>query len=210
VHIEFLVEEESSEVALQHIVPKILGENVSFRIHPHRGKTDLLSSLLSKMRGYAQWLPDDWRIVVLVDEDRQSCEDLKSQLELAARQANLTTKTRAFPSGDFRILNRIAVEELEAWFFGDVEALHAAYPRVSATLGEKARFRDPDAVAGGTWEAMEQVLQKAGYYKGGLAKIALARVVSQQMDPERNRSASFQAFRNGLITLAQSGGSGLP
>jgi hypothetical protein len=32
-------------------------------------------------------------------------------------------------------LNRIAVEELEAWFFGDIEALRAVYPKLSATLG---------------------------------------------------------------------------
>jgi len=33
-------------------------------------------------------------------------------------------------SSNFQVLNRLAVEELESWFLGDVEALHAAYPHV--------------------------------------------------------------------------------
>lgn len=50
----------------------------------------------------------------------------------------------------FQVLNRLAIEELEAWFFGDVAALHSAYPRVPSTLGRRSRYRDPDAIRGGT------------------------------------------------------------
>ena len=97
------------------------------------------------------------------------------------------------------------IEELEAWFFGDPDALRAAYPRVSRTLERKARYRDPDAVPGGTWEALLRVLQRAGYYKGvPLPKLEAANRIAQHMDPERNRSRSFQAFRAGLECIIAS------
>ena len=200
-HIEFLVEELSAEAALTTIVPKILGQDVTFRMHLHQGKQDLLSRLTDRLKGYSHWLPTDWRVVVLIDEDRQECDELKAQLENAARQAGLSTKSRAARGGQIRVLNRIAIEELEAWFFGDVEALCTAYHGVPRTLGAKAAYRDPDAINGGTWEALERVLQRAGHHKGGLAKIAAAGAISSHMNPERNRSRSFQVFREGLLQV---------
>jgi hypothetical protein len=60
----------------------------------------------------------------------------------------------------------LAIEELEAWFFGDMDAVRALYPRVPETLEQRAGFRDPDAIRGGTWEALERILQRAGYFAG--------------------------------------------
>ena len=198
-HLEFLVEELSAEAALKTIVPRILGEAATFRIHVHQGKRDLLASLPNRLRAYARWLPDDWRVVVLVDEDREDCQALKAQLETTAQLTGFTTKASAHPSASFQVVNRIAVEELEAWFFGDVEALCMAYPRIPLTLGARAGFRDPDAVNGGTWETLERVLQRLGYHRGGYPKIAGALAISQFMNPEQNRSRSFQVFREGLL-----------
>ena len=115
--------------------------------------------------------------------------------------AGLTTKTSAAPDGTFQVLNRIAIEELEAWFWGDFEAMRQAYPRLPATLSSRRPFRDSDAIAGGTAEAMERVLQRAGYYKSGLAKTQAARDIARYMQPERNLSKSFQVFREGLISI---------
>jgi hypothetical protein len=81
--------------------------------------------------------------------------------------------------------------------------LHSAYPRISLHLGDKARYRDPDAVIGGTWEALERELKRVGYFTGGLNKISAAREISKFMAPERNRSRSFQIFRQGLIEMIQ-------
>jgi len=99
-------------------------------------------------------------------------------------------------------LNRITVEELEAWFLGDVEAITSAYPRVSAKALGKPKYQDSDAIAGGTAEALEQVMKKAGYYPGGMPKIEVATRISSVMDPMRNRSRSFQVFREGLSAMA--------
>jgi Domain of unknown function (DUF4276) len=200
-HIEFLVEEPSSEAFLNLMVPRIAPEDVSFTIHPHQGKHDLLRSLPNRLRGYARWLPPDWRIVVLVDRDQEPCEDLKIRLNQIADGCGLATKSAAAPGNPFQVLNRIAVEELEAWFFGDVDALRAVYPRVPATLHRKAKYRDPDSITGGTWESLERVLQRAGYHPGGLQKIKLASDVAQHMQPDRNRSTSFKIFLQGLRAM---------
>ena len=196
-HIEFLLEEESCAEALRLVVPKIIGHRESFATHVFQGKTDLVNCLPSRLRGYSKWLPDDWRIVVLLDRDRDDCLELKGELEKSAREAGLRTKASAGGRGRLQVLNRIAVEELEAWFFGDVEAITAAYARVPKTLAQKRAFRNPDGISG-TWEALERVLKKAGYYAAGMPKIEVARNIGRHLQPDRNRSASFRVFCAGL------------
>ena len=202
-HIEFLVEEPSTEAALRNLVPKILGSGVEFRVIRFQGKQDLLSKLPGLLKGYRKWIPADWRIVVLVDEDRQDCLELKARLEKTAVDAGLVTKTSASGGAGFQVLNRISIEELEAWFFGDVEALHGAYPKIPLSLATRSKYQDPDAIQGGTWEKLEKELQRKGYFHGGLAKIEAAKAISAHMDPTRNRSKSFQVFRDGLIEMAK-------
>jgi hypothetical protein len=119
----------------------------------------------------------------------------------AAKEAGLIAKSMNQNSSRFHALNRIAIEELEAWFFGDVEAVHEAYKKVPLTLGTRSAYMDPDTIKGGTWEALERELQRAGYFKGGLAKIKAAREISANMVPSRNRSRSFQVFYNGLLDI---------
>jgi len=204
-HVEFLVEEPSAEAALGNIVPRILGTEVTFAIHPYQGKGDLLNQLPARLRAYSRWLPKDWSIVILVDADDQDCRSLKARLERDAQNAGLSTKSSVAAGACFQVLNRVAVEELEAWFLGDIQALHTAYPRVSLTLDKRARYRDPDAIKGGTWEALERVLQRRGYFPGGLLKILAAQAISAEMDPARNRSHSFQVFRDGVLALCSRG-----
>jgi hypothetical protein len=197
-HLEFLIEETSAEAVLQNIVPKVVGQTISFRIHPFQGKSDLLKKLPDRLKGYKNWIPKDWRIVVLIDRDNDECKQLKTKMELIAQRAGFKTKSMSFGSSNFQVLNRLAIEELEAWFFGDIAAIHAAYPRISIHLGGRANYRDPDAITGGTWEALERVLKRGKYFSGGLNKLAAARAISLHLDPERNRSHSFQIFRRGL------------
>ena len=68
-------------------------------------------------------------------------------------------------------------------------------------LIKKAAYRDADAIRGGTWEALERVLQKEGYFVTGLRKKELARTIAAAMCPERNTSHSFCAFRDAIIQL---------
>ncbi|MCH9045729.1 MAG: DUF4276 family protein [SAR324 cluster bacterium] len=198
-HVEVLVEEPSMEAALRLIIPKIIG-SLSFDVYPFQGKDDLLKKLPERLRGYANWLPPDYRIMVIVDRDDEDCDELKQRLEQAARDAGLTTRTQT-GGPSYQIVNRLAIEELEAWYFGDWEAVRAAYPRVAATIPNSAKYRDPDAIKGGTWEAFERVLQRIEYFDSGLRKIEAARAIAPHMDPERNRSRSFQVLRAALLEM---------
>jgi broad specificity phosphatase PhoE len=108
----------------------------------------------------------------------------------------LATKTAAKTNRSFQVVNRIVIEELEAWFFGDWQAVRNAYPRVPPHL--PTRFREPDAIGGGTWEAFERVLKRAGYFETGLRKLECAKAIASRMCPERNVSQSFRAFREAI------------
>ncbi|MFZ5453251.1 MAG: DUF4276 family protein [Thermodesulfobacteriota bacterium] len=166
-HFEFLVEEESAETALYNLVPKIVGPAISYNIRVFQGKFDLLKKLPERLRGYRHWLPEDWLIIVLLDRDQEDCFQLKAKMEEIARGEGLSTKSNPNHSGKIQVLNRIAIQELEAWFFGDVIALKTAYPRIPKALDRNSRYRNPDAIDH-TWESLERVLKRAGYYRGGL------------------------------------------
>jgi len=198
------VEEPSAKEALDALLPKLIGpRQLDTRVIEHGGKASLLNNLPNRLRGYAAMPAEHVRVMVLVDRDREECHTLKARLEEAARDAGMPTKTHPTASGHFRVVNRIVIEELEAWFIGDIEALRTAFPRLPASLGQRAPFRNPDAVPGGTWEALHRALQRSGYYVASdrLPKIELARLVAKQMRPERNRSASFRTFVHGLDAL---------
>ena len=185
------------EAFLRELLPRLLPNDRSFEVHPFQGKADLLGKLQARLRGYAQWLPQDWRILVVVDRDDDDCENLKSRLELIASNAGLVTRSQA-RRGRWQLVNRIAVEELEAWYFGDWSAVRSAYPRVPASLPNQAGYRDSDAIRGGTWEAFERVLQRHGYFKTGLQKVDVARTIGSLMDPEHSRSRSSAMFRDAI------------
>ena len=144
------------EAFLREILPKVVGNQVTFTIHPHQGKPHLLRKLSERLRGYSRWMPTDTRILVLIDRDDDDCLLLKQKLEQAAMQAGL--RTRATTSGgDWQVVSRIAIEELEAWFFGEWASVRAAYPRVAVNINLQAAYRYPDAIKGGTWEALEKI-----------------------------------------------------
>ena len=96
--------------------------------------------------------------------------------------------------------NRIVVEELEAWYFGDWQAVRRAYPKVSPHIPSRAGYRDPDGITD-TWEAFERILQRAGYFANGLRKTEAARTIADHMDPAVNRSGSFSVFHRTLMEV---------
>ena len=185
-HIDFIVEEPSAEYFLESIIPKIFMDDISYKIHTHQCKQDLLNKLPNRLKGYSKWIPDDTKIFILVDNDTNNCHKLKEKLELAAINAGLYTKSKPSDDGQYQVTNRIAIEELEAWFWGDLQALKCAYPRISMNLDKKEGFRNPDAIKGGTWEALERELQRKGYYKEGLRKQQLSQDVSKYIQPLLN------------------------
>lgn len=186
------------EAFLRALLPRLLPADRTFEVHAFQGKTDLLGKLEARLRGYAAWLPADWRVVVIVDRDDDDCRELKQRLEEVASRAGLRSRSRS--GGEpWQLVNRIAIEELEAWYFGDWEAVRATYPRVAPNVSLRQGLRDPDAISGGTWEVFERIMQRHGYFKGGLAKIEAARAIGAQFQPGCNRSGSFWVFHQALV-----------
>lgn len=196
-HLYFFVEEASAEAALIELVPKILEHyEFEFDIVVFQGKTDMLNKLPHRLKAYRNMTGEDWRIVILVDRDSDDCLVLKRRLEKFAQDAGLITRTTG---KNFSVINRVVIEELEAWFFGDVKAIAKAYSGIDENIEKQAAFRDPDAIRGGTWEALERILHK--HHPGGLEKIRAAQEIAQHMTPSYNRSKSFQVFRDALLDL---------
>lgn len=191
-HLEFLVEEPSMESFLQVLLPRLLPHGRTFAIHSFRGKPDLRRKLHARLRGYSRWLPADWRIVVMVDRDEDDCLALKGELEAVAADVGLRSRSAA-QGQSWQVANRVVVPELEAWFFGDWDAVRQVYPRVSAGTPKQTRCRDPDSITH-TWEALDRILRRHRYFATGLRKNEAAREVAAKLVPDRNRSHSFRVF----------------
>lgn len=199
------VEEPSMEAFLEDFLPRRLVADLDWRIINHGSKWQLLDRLPVRLRGYA-CIPQEYRpkSLVLIDRDDDDCVALKVRLEAACTAVGLVSKTvggNAAPD----VVNRIVIEELEAWYFGDITAVAAGWPGVSPNVARRARFRDPDAIKGGTHEAFLGVLQKAGHLRDAarLPKIDAARRMAGLIDPARNTSKSFSHFMTGLEALIQ-------
>ena len=213
-HFELLIEDASGRIAVDAVLEKILGANGanhSWRTHGYkgseripkslRGKTDpkkrlLLNQLPRLLQGYGKSLDDSAAVVVVVDLDDRDCLAFKREL-LAVLNACDPRPNALF---------RIAIEEGEAWLLGDCAAVKAAYPRAKDSV---LNAYEQDAICG-TWEVLADAvhvggaaaLAKAGWPAPGVAKCAWARKIAPHMDPDRNRSPSFQAFRDGVRRLA--------
>jgi hypothetical protein len=199
------VEEPSMEAYLQELLPR-LGLPVGIpRIIVHSGKQKLLKDVPSRLAGYARTLQEHRPLtLVLVDRDDDDCRALKAKLDEAAARVGLVIKTVA-ENAPFDVVNRIVIRELEAWHFGDLQALSGEYIGVNPNLARQAKFRDPDAILGRAHEALFRVLQSAGHYKGvdALPKVETARRLGQRVDFLQNRSASFNQFIQGLNALVE-------
>ncbi|MGD0023803.1 MAG: DUF4276 family protein [Xanthobacteraceae bacterium] len=195
---EILVEEPSMEAFLIQLLPRLLEGRVTFAIHTHQGKRDLIRKLGVRLRGYAKWLPEIVRIIVVLDRDNDDCGALKQRIEQHAIAAGLLTRTAA-KGGPWQIVNRLAIEELEAWFFGEWTAVRNAYPKVLADIPAQHAYRNSDMITGGTWEALERILRNAGYFSGGLRKVEAATAIGRHFDHTRAQSPSFIVFRDALL-----------
>lgn len=199
--IEFLVEEQSAEEALKHLLPRLIGNRAQWKLINLGSKYKLLGALPQRLAAYSQRIGqgEDLRVMVLVDRDDDDCEVLKRRLEAAATDAGLATKSTPDAEGRFHIVNRIVIEELESWFIGDPAALRQAFTSLPAVDATKGIFRNPDN--GGSWEALHRFLKQHGVYKSSYPKIEAARRIAPRLDLNANRSRSFRVFVDGVEAL---------
>lgn len=214
-HIEFLVEDSSGARLLQHLVPKLTehgGTSITYRIHSYKGigkipsndsfsttdarKRILLNRLPAILKGYAK-TPGIDAIVVLVDSDRKDCSRFLKELQSIASM-----------SGHPNTLFRIAIEEVEAWYLGDHEAIKAAYGKARLHL---LKGYDQDSVCG-TWELLADIvhpggsaaIKRRGWPLPGQLKHEWAENIGPFLCEDRNVSPSFKKFCEGVRGLADS------
>jgi hypothetical protein len=187
-NIEFLLEDPSAQAALDSFLPKLIEPPHTFVTHAFHGKSDLFKNLPMRLKGYAARFKHDnktkdWRIIVMINSNGADCRPLKRRIVDAAEAAGISERVTA----------RIVVEELEAWYFGDVNAIRSVFPDIFRNLLNRKKYRDPDAIPGGTWKALDRLLKDSGYAKG-FRKLADAEAIGRHLDPDRNFSRSFRVF----------------
>lgn len=80
------------------------------------------------------------------------------------------------------------------------KAVSTAYENTPEDPSRRARYRDPDAIRGGTWEAFERVMKSQ--FRTGLRKRETARRISARIDPSRSSSRSFKVFCEAVLEAA--------
>lgn len=205
-HVEVCVEDASGKIVVESILQRCLRADVSWRVHSYRGighipknlrntvnaeKRVLLDNLPKLIRGCAS-TPYVSLLIIVVDSDSRSCEDLLEDLK--------KIHTSVSPSAN--VIFRIAIEEIEAWLLGDPEAIKAAYS-----------IRRPDLLASyvqdsvcGTWERLAEIIHSGGasalldegWPAPGIAKTEWAREISPHLNLSANHSPSFNKFLEAL------------
>ncbi|HZE91219.1 MAG TPA: hypothetical protein VE029_05855 [Rhizobacter sp.] len=211
-HIEVLVEDSSGAKLIEVLLPAVIGphgEPHTWRVHSYKGigrlpvglsakadpaKRTLLDRLPRLLAGHGQ-TPGNDAVVVVLDTDRRDCKVFLKELKALLRTCRPAPNT----------LFRLAIEEMEAWFLGDRQALLAAYPRAKKDV--LSRYKQ-DSVCG-TWELLADAVypggstavRKAGWPLPGQLKHEWAEKIGPQMDIDRNQSPSFCKLRDGLRRL---------
>ena len=213
-HIEILTEDRSGMVLLENILPKIIGPYDSphtWRLHSYKGlgripkklkpsqdpaKRILLQQLPKLLSGYSK-TPDIGAVIIILDTDSRDCKTFLTELK------QLAQKQRAAQLTTFRL----AIEEVESWYFGDRKALLSGYPRAKKSVLDSYI---QDSICG-TWEFLADAIhpggaatvKKAGWPLPGQLKHQWAEKIGPHMDVEANQSPSFAKLRDGLRKIVQ-------
>jgi hypothetical protein len=179
-NVVIFTEEESMEVLLKSILPKMLPEievhNMP-KIIRHNGKGDLIAKLPNRLQN---WNVPDVRFLIIHDQDDLDCKEQKGNIQEIVDKTNKADRVKI----------RIACRELESWYFGDLLAVEEAYSdraysRAISRLANKAKYRNPDVIV-----TPKKTLQKLVPYQ----QVTGTKEIAKYMDVTRNTSASFNAF----------------
>ncbi len=172
-HFEILVEDQSGQKAFENIVPKIIGDQNTFKIHWYKGigripknldshndanKRILLSQLPKLLKGYGKTFDRYSKnypaaVVLVCDLDDKCQVDFRNQLFAVLDTCPKKPTTRFC----------FAIEEGEAWLLGDTDAIKATFPKVKNSILNKYIN---DSICG-TWELLADAI-----FPGGAAKLS--------------------------------------
>ena len=185
INLVFMLEEESARYLLEELLPRILSDfqqSVTYRLIPHRGKGDLQKSIPIKLNA---WLAPNTFFIILHDQDSHDCKQLKQQLKRLCDQDN-----------KHEPLIRIVCQELEAWYFGDLDAVEKAFPSFKANkYKNKRKFKNPDTI-NKPGDELKGIVR-------GFSKSIAARKIPKHMSIEQNTSTSFNHLISGLLNLVK-------
>lgn len=215
-HFEILVEDQSGKKALDILIPKIIGDDHTFNVHPYKGigripknlgnrgdasKRILLNQLPKLLRGYGNTFasyPADYSaaVILVCDLDDKCLKTFRRELFNILNVCNPKPETRFC----------VSIEEGEAWFLGDIPAVKSAYPKAKETV---LNAYVNDSICG-TWERLadavysggSSALSAKGWQAVGAEKSQWAEKITLQMDVNNNASPSFAYFRQKLLELA--------
>lgn len=211
-HFEILVEDQSGKKALEILVPQIIGNEHTLKVIAYKGigriprniksakddasKRILLNNIPRLLKGYGKsWRNYSAVIFVVCDLDNRCFKEFRQEL--------LDTLDGCSPSPQTRFC--IAIEEGEAWFLGDINAIQRAYPKVKNVI---LNNYEKDSICG-TWEKLANAVFKGGSAKlsasgwqaVGAEKSQWAEKITPYMDVNNNESPSFVYFRDKLREL---------
>jgi hypothetical protein len=213
-HLQFLVEDASGKKALDILIPKILGAEITFDVKPYKGighiptgmksqsepnKRILLDQLPRLLSGYGKTFEGYSKnysaaVVVVCDLDQRCLKEFRNELFEVLDRCSPQPET----------IFCIAIEEMESWFLGDLQALRTAYPKAKSVA-----YVNDDIC--GAWEKLADAIYKGGskalskqiYRQIGNLKCEWAENISPNMDVENNESPSFQYFRDKIRKLVK-------
>lgn len=219
-HFEVLVEDLSGKKVLDILIPKIIGDQHTFRVIEYRGighipknlksstdasKRILLDQLIRLLRGYGRTFasyPENYpaAVIVVCDLDDKCLKVFRQDLFTVLNACNPRPVTRFC----------IAIEEGEAWLLGDIPAIKIAYPNARDNI---LNSYTNDAICG-TWELLADAifqggatgLKKRGWQAVGKEKSIWATRIALNMNVNNNKSPSFCYFRQKIQELMEYSG----
>jgi hypothetical protein len=170
-----MVEEPSIEEVTKVIVRRLGIEN-QVKIIPHDGKNDLEKSFPRKIVNWQN--PQRTRFVICRDNDGSDCALLKEKLRNLLPQIT---------QHEFKL--RLVMNELEAWYLGDLEALRKAGLISQGFVDQnrnKKKFRSPENLLNAKQE-FKRLVKTGG-------QITLARTIAPHLELQNERCNSFKHF----------------
>jgi hypothetical protein len=217
-HFDFLIEDLSGKEMLNLLLPKLIDESHTYSIKYYKGIGHLPKNLKSKpepnKRVLLNQLPrliqgfgnthkgygESYEAVLIIIVDLDAKDKNNFLVELNTVLENCSPQPLTYFC--------LAIEEGEAWFLGDKEAIKKAYP--DAKLQILSRYT-PDTICG-TWELLADAIYSGGVSKlkskgsgeVGKEKSNWSKKITPYMNIDQNSSPSFCYFRDMVIKLRSS------